>query len=153
MTWMKGGVAGLKWHGDTSTTRWKWSRVVAFSNEFGISRNMGDKNNKTVIGTPDDRCVALDLRTLYNTLAHTYTNCLSFYWNTSCAIGRATCREALKRSSPPCSLPGVSIWATRKRYSNWLIYWNCWNQTAIHWVSPPKKNKKIFCQFLNGTVS
>ena len=33
-------------------------------------------DNKTVMGTPDDRCVALDLRTLYNTLAHIRKLCL-----------------------------------------------------------------------------
>ena len=48
-------------------------------NEFGIFINMPNRNNKTVMGTPVDRCVALDSPTLYTTLTHTYTNCLSFY--------------------------------------------------------------------------
>jgi hypothetical protein len=104
---------------DTSTTRWKWSRVFTSSNEFGIFINIGDWNNKTMIGTPHDRCVGLVLLTLYNILVHTYTNCLSFYWISLCSIGRATCREALKRSAAPGSLSSVSIWATRKRYSSW----------------------------------
>ena len=39
---------------------------------------MGDRNNKTVMRTPIDRCFALDMRTLHNTLTHTYTNGLSF---------------------------------------------------------------------------
>jgi hypothetical protein len=39
---------------------------------------MPNRNNKTVMGTPLDGCVALDLP-LYTTLTHTYRNCLSFY--------------------------------------------------------------------------
>jgi hypothetical protein len=58
---------------DTFKTRWKWSRVVTSSNKFGIFINMCDRNNKTVMATPVDRCFALDMRTLTPSPTHTQT--------------------------------------------------------------------------------
>jgi hypothetical protein len=107
----------MKWMNDRSSrprvTLWYHYQALKMKpsgcvlNEFGIFINMPNRNNKTVMGTPLDGCVALDLP-LYTTLTHTYRNCLSFYWITPCVIGISTCREALKRAAP-LILPSFSF--------------------------------------------